>query len=75
MIIIIGGGVLAYTLLGVEVNERSGEVRFLILDPHYTGGEDIKTIKEKGWCGWKTGDLFRKESFYNLLLPQRPHQI
>jgi hypothetical protein len=34
----IGGGVLAYTLLGVAFNEDTGAAAFLILDPHYTGG-------------------------------------
>jgi hypothetical protein len=37
--VMIGGGVLAYTLLGVTFNEDTGEAAFLILDPHYTGGE------------------------------------
>jgi len=36
----IGGGVLAYTLLGVYFNENTGDCAFLILDPHYTGGRD-----------------------------------
>lgn len=36
--VMIGGGVLAYTLLGVCFNEDTGEAAFLILDPHYTGG-------------------------------------
>jgi hypothetical protein len=36
--VMIGGGVLAYTLLGVQFDESSGEAAFLILDPHYTGG-------------------------------------
>lgn len=40
----VGGGVLAYTLLGVDWNEETGEVAFLILDPHYTGPEDLKKI-------------------------------
>jgi hypothetical protein len=40
----IGGGVLAYTLLGIEFEERSGRCAFLILDPHYTGGEDLKKV-------------------------------
>jgi len=70
--VMIGGGVLAYTLLGIDLNEQ-GECRFLILDPHYTGAEDLKTIK--GWCGWKQASLFRNDSFYNLCLPQRPKQI
>lgn len=42
--VMVGGGVLAYTLLGVDWNESTGEVAFLILDPHYTGGEDLKKI-------------------------------
>ena len=42
--IMIGGGVLAYTLLGIDFNERTGDCAFLILDPHYTGGEDLKKI-------------------------------
>lgn len=37
--VMIGGGVLAYTLLGVRFNESTGEAAFLILDPHYTGGK------------------------------------
>lgn len=40
----IGGGVLAYTLLGIDFNERTGDCAFLILDPHYTGAEDLKRI-------------------------------
>lgn len=38
---------LAHTILGVAWSESSGEIRFLILDPHYTGGEDLQTITEK----------------------------
>ena len=48
----IGGGVLAYTLLGVDFDERSGRCAFLILDPHYTGGEDVKKVHAGGcWRG------------------------
>lgn len=42
-----GGGVLAHTILGVAWSESSGQIRFLILDPHYTGGEDLQTITDK----------------------------
>ena len=35
--VMIGGGVLAYTLLGVHFDPDTGECAFLILDPHYTG--------------------------------------
>ena len=69
-----GGGQLAYTLLAIDWNEATGDCRFLILDPHYTGQEDARTIVAKGWCAWKTVDLFAK-SFYNLCLPQRPKHI
>ena len=43
----IGGGVLAHTILGVDFNDVTGDIKFLILDPHYTGGEDLKTIQDK----------------------------
>jgi hypothetical protein len=39
--VMIGGGVLAYTLLGVHFNEQTGDCAFLILDPHYTGGGHV----------------------------------
>jgi hypothetical protein len=48
--IMIGGGVLAYTLLGVDYCEVTDAVRWLILDPHYTGGEELRTVIDKGWC-------------------------
>jgi len=70
--VMIGGGVLAYTLLGVDYCEVTDSVKWLILDPHYTGGEDLRTVVDKGWCGWKSSDLFRPDAFYNLCLPQRP---
>ncbi|OMP02930.1 hypothetical protein CCACVL1_02660 [Corchorus capsularis] len=44
--IMIGGGVLAYTLVGVDYNEATGDCAFLILDPHYTGSDDVKKIAE-----------------------------
>ena len=79
----IGGGVLAYTLLGIEYNESTGGTAFLILDPHYTGGEDLKRIHNGTWVWWKKpgdkaaagGELFVKNAFYNLLCPQRPREI
>jgi len=73
--VMIGGGQLAYGLLGVDFNESTGECRFLILDPHYQGAENLSTIINKGWCGWKPASLFLKEHFYNFLLPQRPQMI
>lgn len=38
---------MAHTIIGVDFSELTGDVKFLILDPHYTGGEDIKTITNK----------------------------
>ncbi|MED6124169.1 hypothetical protein PIB30_056579 [Stylosanthes scabra] len=79
--IMIGGGVLAYTLLGVDYNEASGDCAFLILDPHYTGTDDLKKIVNGGWCGWKKAvdskgkSFFLHDKFYNLLLPQRPNMV
>ncbi|XP_076903183.1 putative Ufm1-specific protease isoform X2 [Bidens hawaiensis] len=79
--IMIGGGVLAYTLLGVDYNDTTGDCAFLILDPHYTGGEDLKKIVNGGWCGWKKAidskgkRFFLPNKFYNFLLPQRPNMV
>ncbi|XP_011702263.1 PREDICTED: ufm1-specific protease 2 [Wasmannia auropunctata] len=70
--IMIGGGVLAHTILGVSYDEYSGEGKFLILDPHYTGADHLPTVINKGWCGWKTKDFWKKDAFYNMCLPQRP---
>lgn len=74
---------MAYTLLGIDHNERTGECAFLILDPHYTGGDDLQAIHRGQWVAWKSpggcaaagGDLFVKDAFYNLLCPQRPRTV
>jgi hypothetical protein len=53
--IMIGGGQLAFTILGIAYNQNTGFIRLLILDPHYCGEDDLKTIQEKVrrgvWCG------------------------
>ncbi|VDK71979.1 unnamed protein product [Litomosoides sigmodontis] len=73
--IMIGGGMLAHTILGVDFNESTGESSFLVLDPHYSGNEDLHTIITKGWCGWKMPSFWKKECFYNLLLPIPPQNV
>lgn len=79
----IGGGVLAYTLLGIDYNEATGECAYLILDPHYAGQDDLKKIQNAQWVAWKKSDstasaggkLFVQDAFYNLLCPQRSSSI
>ncbi|KAK3100729.1 hypothetical protein FSP39_024353 [Pinctada imbricata] len=73
--IMIGGGVLAHTILGVDFNDVTGDIKFLILDPHYTGVEDLSVIQDKGWCGWKSLDFWEKTAHYNMCLPQRPKML
>ncbi|KAL3153417.1 hypothetical protein ABBQ38_011753 [Trebouxia sp. C0009 RCD-2024] len=81
--IMIGGGVLAYTLLGIGHNDKTGECAFLILDPHYTGSEVLSRIHSGQWVAWKLpdgkaaagGPLFVQNAFYNLLCPQRPDVV
>ncbi|KAA6384713.1 MAG: putative Ufm1-specific protease 2 [Streblomastix strix] len=73
--IMIGGGVLAYTLLGVRQNTETEAQEYLILDPHYTGKDQIGQIISKKWVGWFTQSLFRTDVFYNLCLPQRPTRV
>ncbi|XP_039279061.1 ufm1-specific protease 2 [Nilaparvata lugens] len=70
--IMIGGGVLAHTILGVDFNRETGDIKFLVLDPHYTGEEDLNIIQNKGWVGWKKPSFWDKKSFYNLCMPVRP---
>lgn len=73
--VMIGGGVLAHTIVGVDFDELTGDVKFLIFDPHYTGGEDLKTITSKGWVGWKDVKFWNENSFYNLCCPLRPKGV
>lgn len=73
--VMIGGGVLAWTILGIARNERTGKCKFLILDPHYEGRDDLKSIQSKHWIGWKGEDIFKETAFYNLCLPQRPQGV
>lgn len=73
--VMVGGGVLAWTILGVARNERTGKVKFLVLDPHYEGKDDLATIQNKGWVGWKAADIFKAAAFYNLCMPERPSGI
>ncbi|CAK6958496.1 ufm1-specific protease 2 [Scomber scombrus] len=73
--IMIGGGVLAHTILGVAWSETTGQIRYLILDPHYTGAEDLQVVTDKGWCGWKGPEFWDQTAYYNLCLPQRPKVI
>lgn len=70
--VMVGGGSLAWTILGVARDSRTGKTRFLILDPHYEGKDDLKVIQNKGWIGWKAANIFASNSFYNLCMPMRP---
>lgn len=73
--VMVGGGVLAWTILGVARNSRTGRTKFLILDPHYEGRDDLATIQGKGWVGWKSADVFKADAFYNLCMPLRPSGV
>eukprot|EP00928_Gymnodinium_smaydae_P017876 TRINITY_DN16827_c0_g2_i2.p1 TRINITY_DN16827_c0_g2~~TRINITY_DN16827_c0_g2_i2.p1 ORF type:complete len:563 (-),score=130.69 TRINITY_DN16827_c0_g2_i2:82-1770(-) len=73
--VMMGAGQKAFTLVGLCYDSETGEVAFLIVDPHYTGADDLKTILAKGWVGWKKLDFFEKEAgtgFINLCLPMVP---
>ena len=73
---------LAFTLLGVDFNERTGDMRYLIMDPHYEGADDLGQIQPK-WVGWKSADslthlntkLFKADTFYSFCMPQRPKDV
>ena len=65
----IGGGVLAHTIIGCKLSESTGDVLFLILDPHFTGKDDAVVILKKGWVGWKDMSFWDKKAFYNMCVP------
>ena len=72
----VGGGVLAHTIIGVSYNpEKESEAQFLVLDPHYTGSDDLKTILSKGWVGWKDNKFWSTKDFYNVCMPILPAAI
>ncbi|KJE97105.1 Ufm1-specific protease 2 [Capsaspora owczarzaki ATCC 30864] len=73
--VMIGGGVLAHTILGVDFNAETGDVKYLILDPHYTGIDEPTAVIEKAGCVWKGPDFFVQDAIYNMCLPQRPAMI
>ncbi len=43
----VGGASLAFTILGVSYDARTGDVAFLTLDPHYAGVDDLTIIQTK----------------------------
>jgi Ufm1-specific protease 2 len=73
--VMVGGGVLAWTILAVARDSRTGKTRFLILDPHFEGQDNISVIQGKGWVGWKSADIFAANAFYNLCMPIRPSSV
>lgn len=70
--VMIGGGVLAHTILGVDWDQDTEQTAFLVLDPHYTGSDDLTSVLAKGGVAWKKADFWNATAFYNLCLPQRP---
>lgn len=73
--IMIGGGVLAHSIVGVLYNEQTGDVRFLIVDPHFTGSDVLKTVQNRGWVAWKGPDFWNQTAHYNMCMPQRPQAL
>ena len=62
--------------MGIDYNaDNNDETRFLILDPHYTGVDNLKNIIDKGGISWKKSDMFLDSAFYNFCLPIRQKMI
>ena len=45
--VVSGGANYAHTIVGIDFDEMTGSVKYLIVDPHFTGNEDIKVITNK----------------------------
>lgn len=69
----ISGGHFAFTIVGVSYDEDFGQIKFLILDPHYIGEEDLEKILLHGFVGWKGTHFWYSDTIYELCLPQRPN--
>jgi len=67
--ILIGGGCRAFVILGIDYNENTNEVRFLVLNPHFKGTETLEELQKDGWVSWKDSTFFLKDAFYNFCLP------
>ena len=68
--VMMGGGKLAYTLLGVQWDEKTGECAFLILDPHYTGGR-ISRPSSRGGAGGKNAKTSSRATSTTCSCPYR----
>ena len=70
--VMVGGAAYAYTILGIEANFDSGDVQYLILDPHYSSATtDLKVVASRGCCAWKLPEKhFAMDKFYNICIPR-----
>ena len=68
--VMMGGGKLAYTLLGVQWDEKTGECAFLILDPHHTGGR-ISRPSSRGGAGGKNAKTSSRATSTTCSCPYR----
>ena len=68
------------------MNTDTGDVRYLVLDPHYTGRDQVgdppypatvpttlQISQALGpGCEWKKESFWKATDFYNLIMPQIP---
>ena len=84
--IMMGGGELAFTCIGIDYNESLGQIAFLILDPHYTGKDEVKAVQSRqgkrslgtgkaGGVQWQGLEFFDQDQFYNMACPQRVNVV
>ncbi len=67
----------AITILGVYVVEYSKkqDVYLLVLDPHYSGLDDLERIQHSPWCYWGAAtSVLSKTHSHNLVLANSPTQ-
>lgn len=70
--VMIGGSNYAHTIVGIDVNVRTLDVQYLVVDPHYPAtAPDSSVILSKGWVGWKEASkFFDAKSWYNMCIPR-----
>jgi len=70
--VMMGVGDLAFGLVGISVDDKTGDTSYLVVDPHYTGADNIKSVIDGKWVGWKKISFFKersKGSFINICMP------
>ncbi|KAH8584437.1 cysteine protease [Cryptosporidium sp. chipmunk genotype I] len=76
--IILSIGDYSYLLVAIQISKdpsspfNLSNVQYLLVDPHYTGKDELESIYKKNGVSWKSASFFKsisKDKYINILLP------